>query len=103
MTTIRIGSQISMWRSPWRGVATVTSDIGRLRQRVLTAGADAGERRIARHRLHDAPAPLAFHAVGALDGDAGCAAGGRAQLDLRYDEQHRQVSPIPLQEHPIVL
>ena len=60
--------------------------------------AQAGRRRLARDRRHDAPAALALHAVGALD--RRCAASPRRrfdvgrrrpQLDLRDDEQHRQL------------
>ena len=41
-----------------------------LRQRLLAPLAQPGPGRLARHRRHVPPAPLAFHAAGALDRDA---------------------------------
>ena len=96
---------IDAWR---RIVAFVRRDSGG--QRVLAALAQPGPLRARLEtRRHVAPAPLALHAAGALDRRSrGCASPSRLdvgrrrpQLDLRHDEQHRQVAAYALEQREL--
>src|SRR5262245_12447543 len=110
--TMIIGSQTSRWRrgltaascSPAWTISPSVLSIDRFGQRVLTPVAEAGPGRIGRDRSHVAPAPFALHAARPLDRDARPRLGvhfsvhrRRPQLDLRHDEQHRQLLRVGLE------
>src|SRR3954462_15705862 len=84
--------------SPAATVSSSALSIDGLGQRFLAAVAQAGDRRVGRHRRHDPPAAFALHPGRTFDGDAGHrfarsldVGRRRAQLDLGDDEKHRQL------------
>src|SRR4029453_8271446 len=116
--TIIIGSHTSRCR---RGDAAASTSPGAialsppralsmdgLGDRVLAAVAQAGKVRIGRDRGDVAPAALAFHPAGPLDGDARLrlgmrlhVVGRRADFDLGDDEQHRQLLRVLLEQRQL--
>src|SRR5829696_4868266 len=81
-----------------------------LGDRVLATVAQAGKVRIGRDRRDVAPAALAFHPAGTLDGDARLrlrmrfhVLGRWPQLDLRDDEEHRQLLRVLLEQRQLGL
>src|SRR4051812_34799624 len=87
-----------------RGISTDDSAMNRFGERPLASLAEPRPRGVVRHRRYIPPAAFAFHAARALDGDArlGFAVRldvgwHRPQLDLRYDEQHRQLLRVGLE------
>src|SRR5262245_16562442 len=110
-----IGSQSSIRRG--RGAAAASGppvttawvSIDGFRQGVLAAVAEPGPRRIRRNRRDVPPAALTLDPACAFDRDAGLSGlrRGRAaraprQIDLRNDEEHRQLFLVLLEECQIV-
>src|SRR5476651_1838971 len=118
MATMRVGSTNSRRRffaiggaarsiSSPTTVSSMALSMYGLGQGALAPLAQAGRRRLGRDRRHIPPAAFAFHAAGALDGDArmvrpSISVAAFPHLHLGHDEQHRQVLLVACERREVV-